>query len=455
MQQDPRRQPGRPQTGPSGAGRSAPGQRQQQPQNRRTAQPPARPQTQGTQQAQNGYRSAAPYTVSPRQGGGRVPYPPSELERRRMLRRKQRRQRMLLLAVVCLLCLLLLAGLVTAAVFAIRQAVGTGNTDTPDSGAVPAVSDNAADTTAAPLPAETEPPLPEYAAPNRIDASPIRPTFGDSTVLLSDTVSCPHAILMNAGTGEVIAGKNAEDVIYPASMTKLMTVLVAYEMIPDIDETFRMTQDIIDPLYLDGLSLAGFSGGEEVVIRDLLYGSALPSGAEASMALALAACGSEEAFVRKMNDRAELLGMHGTHFENCTGAHHPEHVSTLYDIGILMAFMMQNETLAEILGTYQHTTTPTTQHPEGLVLTSTVFSRMEGSESGTCTVLGGKTGYTVQGGQCLATYAESRTDGKGFVCVTAGGDTKWRPVYDSIYLYQFYTADVRPTTPPPSIAPTE
>jgi len=450
MQQDPRRR----QTGqPTANRRTAPQRTVQSPP---TRQPSAPPQSsrQPKQPQQNAYRSASPYTVAPRPGTQRVPYPPTEQRRRQMLRRKQRRKRMLLLAIVCILCLLLLAGLVTAAVSAIRQALA-GRDDTLSDSGIPAVSDNAADTTAAPIPAETEPPLPEYKAPNRIDASAIKPIFRNDTAVLTDTISCPHASLMNAQTGAVIAGKNAEDVIYPASMTKLMTVLVAYEMIPDLDATFRMTQDIIDPLYIDGLSLAGFAGGEEVVIRDLLYGSALPSGAEASYALAIAACGSEEAFVQKMNDRAELLGMYMTEFRNCTGAHHPDHVSTLYDIGILIAFMMQNEELAEILGTYQHTTTPTPQHPEGLVLTSTVFSRMEGSESGTCTVLGGKTGYTVQGGQCLATYAESRTTGEGFVCVTAGGDTKWRPVYDSIYLYQFYTASLLPTTPPPSIAPTE
>lgn len=399
------------------------------------------------------YRSASPYTVPDRTASRRVPYPPSELRRRQLLRQKQRRRRRILLTVTTLLCLLLLAALVTAAVFAIRGAVGAfGSRE--DSTGTPTVSDQIPDTTAAPIPVETEPPLPAYDAPHRITSDAITPTFTAGTAVLSDTVSCPHAILIHAETGAVIAGKNAEDIIYPASMTKLMTVLVAYEMIPDIDETFRMTQEIIDPLYLEGLSLAGFSGGEEVIIRDLLYGSALPSGAEASYALAVAACGSEEAFVEKMNDRALLLGMYNTHFENCTGAHHPDHVSTLSDIGILMAFMMQNETLAGILGTYQHTTTPTTEHPEGIVLTSTVFSRMDGSESGVCTVLGGKTGYTAQGGQCLATYAESNTTGEGFVCVTAGGETKWRPVYDSIYLYQFYTGSVIPDTPPGSAAPT-
>ena len=434
MQQDPNRRPQQPrQTA------------QQNTQRRTSAQPPQR-------QNPPQYRSAAPYTVAPRQGTQRVPYPQAEARRRQLLRKKQRRRRMLLLITVCILCLLLIAGLITAAVFAVRQAIsGTEPSDT----TVPFVSDNTADTTAVPLPAETEPPLPPYQAPNKLDGDVIVPAWSDSVISLSDTVSCPNAILINAQTGQVIAEKNGREIIYPASMTKLMTVLVAYEMCADLDATFRMTQEIIDPLYLDGLSLAGFSGGEEITVRDLLYGSALPSGAEASYALAVASCGSEAAFVEKMNDRALHLGMFSTHFENCTGAHHPDHVSTLGDIAVLMSFMMQNEDLAEILGTYQYTTTPTTQHPEGLLLTSTVFSRMEGSESVACTVIGGKTGYTAQGGQCLATYAESQADGTGYVCVTAGGETKWRPVYDSIYLYQYYTGTTLPTEPPPPVTPTE
>lgn len=378
------------------------------------------------------------------------------LQRRRQLRRKRRRNRIVLLTLTALLCLLLLAGLITAAVLAVHEALSAEN-DPADgtNGTFPAQTELRPETAAAPITTETAPPLPDYDAPKKIAASVIDPAPTGQTITLSDTVSCPHAILINAETGAVIAEKNGYDIIYPASMTKLMTVLVAYEMAEDLDATFRMTQDIIDPVYLDGLSLAGFLAGEYCTIRDLLAGSALPSGAEASVALAIASCGSEEAFVEKMNARAAHLGMYDTHFENCTGAHHPDHVSTLSDIAVLLAFMMQNEELAEILGTYRHTTSPTVEHPEGLILTSTVFSRMKGTESAVCTVLGGKTGYTTQGGQCLATYARSNATGCGYVCVTAGGETKWRPVYDSIYLYQYYTAASLPKTPPPSNMPTD
>ncbi len=290
-------------------------------------------------------------------------------------------------------------------------------------------------------PPETEaiPPTEGYHAPNAIDATPITPFYGEGYITIDGEIESAHMLLMDAVTGEIVAQKASEGQIYPASMTKLMTVLVAYENTVDLNTTYRITAKLIDPLYNAGLSLAGFGFNEDVTVRDMLYGSALPSGADASMGLAMSVSGSEEAFVRKMNERAASLGMTETHFVNCTGEHHPEHVSSLRDIAILLSFIVQNEELHDIISTYIHTTSPTEQHPEGLKLVSTVYSRMEGSESGTCTVLGGKTGYTREALQCLATYARRNDSGRGFVCVIAGGETKWKPVFDTIEMYRSYT----------------
>lgn len=413
---------------------------------------PQRPQKSQTSRtgAQSGYTAQPPRGTYRDEASGQNPYTsvphrpplsPAERRRRRILQKKRRRRRIVRLVCTAAACLLLLTALIFTCVFAVRML----SEEHAPAGSFDSEQNSGHDT--ADTEADTEPALPEYDAPRKVEGIPIRPILTE-TVRYPDTeISCPHAILVNVEDGQIVAGKNITDSIYPASMTKLMTVLVAYENITDINAVFRMTNEIIDPLYLDGLSLAGFSGGEDVVIRDLLYGSALPSGAEASVALAIAACGSEDAFVARMNERAASLGMTGTNFVNCTGAHHPDHVSTLSDIAILTAFIMQNDELAEIFGTYQHTTVPTAKHPEGILLTSTVFSRMEGGESGVCTVLGGKTGYTVQGGQCLATYAKHTVTGHRYVCVMAGGETKWRPVYDTIHLYQYYTASTAAPSP--------
>ncbi len=402
----------------------------------RSANTPKRPSVDQTKTAGQSYRSAAPYQSSPRKNNNvQVPYSSSvAAQKRRLLLKKRRRKRLIRILLLALICLLILGILVTGGIF-VSRLIRRAFSDT---------KETSADTSVSGTESREEITLPvgpvfSYTAPNQCDGTPLKISKSETVKTLTDEIDCPLMVLVDAESGKIVAEKNGDSIIYPASMTKLMTILVAYEHIEDIDATFRMTNEIIDPLYLEGLSLAGFLGGEDVVIRDMLYGSALPSGAEASVGLAIAACGTEAAFVEKMNERAKSLGMTQTNFENCTGEHHPEHVSTLSDIAILMDFVMQDPFLAEVVSTYQYATKPTSMHPQGMLLTSTVFSRMEGGESLVCTVLGGKTGYTKQALQCLVTYAKRNDSDRAFICVTAGGDTKWRPVYDTIHLYQRHT----------------
>jgi D-alanyl-D-alanine carboxypeptidase (penicillin-binding protein 5/6) len=197
-------------------------------------------------------------------------------------------------------------------------------------------------------------------------------------------------------------------------MTKLMTVLVAYGMIPDLDATFRMTQEIIDPLYLEGLSLAGFSGGEDVVIRDLLYGSALPSGAEASYALAIAACGSEEAFVEKMNKRAADLGMTNTSFENTNGLDDTteNHVTSAKDIAIMSRELLKHEKVLEYTTIWMDTIRNGTF---GLTNTNRLIRYYKGAT-------GLKTGSTSKAGFCISATAER--NGLHLIAVIMGSPTR-------------------------------
>ncbi|MBQ4290295.1 MAG: D-alanyl-D-alanine carboxypeptidase [Clostridia bacterium] len=250
----------------------------------------------------------------------------------------------------------------------------------------------------------------------------------------------PESGSQGSGIGQPDFGKSINAKIYPASLTKLMTLLVAYEHCGSMDDPFRMTYDIINPLYLAGLSLAGFSGGETVPIRDLFYGTALPSGAEAAVGLAVYAAGSEQAFVNLMNEKAKELGMKNTRFVNCTGQHNSDHYTSLGDLAILMATVESVPELAEILSTYKYTTTPTAGfHPQGFEVVSTTFAQMYGNESGICEIVGGKTGYTEQAMQCLATYGVRMDDGHAYVCITACGQNRYDPIKDCIYLFGNYS----------------
>lgn len=156
---------------------------------------------------------------------------------------------------------------------------------------------------------------------------------------------------MDADSGEVLAAKNADASIYPASMTKVMTALLVLEANPDLDTPVTLPEDIFPELRAEGASMAGFLPGETATARDLLYGALLPSGAECCETLAREVSGSEEAFVASMNQKAAALGMASTHFCNPTGLHDPEHVSTARDMAVLLRAAMQNEMFRTIFAT--------------------------------------------------------------------------------------------------------
>lgn len=261
------------------------------------------------------------------------------------------------------------------------------------------------------------------------------PTAAENvTELTANNISSEHAVLLDVDNNTILAQRDPDARIYPASMTKIMTLLVAAEHIENMDDTFTMTYDIIAPLIDAEASRAGFEEGETVPLKDLMYGIALPSGADATTAISIYLCGSEDEFVKLMNEKAEELGLENTHFTNASGLYDPNHYSTATDIAMLMSAVMENDTCREILGTYQYTTSATEQHPKGIPLESTMFSRMYGNEVTGITIEAGKTGYTDEAGHCLVSYATD-ADGKQFIAVTAKGPTYWRAVFDTFAIY--------------------
>lgn len=265
------------------------------------------------------------------------------------------------------------------------------------------------------------------------------PSVGEDVAAMSSAyLDAGYAVLVDCNNNCVIAAQGANEKIYPASMTKIMTILVAVERLGDnLDATFTMTRDIVDAAYYAGASVAGFSVGEEITVRDLLYGAALPSGADATDALAILAAGSEQAFVVLMNEKAHQLGLENTRFVNSSGLHDDNHYSTPIEIATIMAYAMKNELCAEIMSSRSYTTAPTPEHPEGITFYSTAFSRMSTERFGSVTLTAAKTGYTDEARYCLASYAESEDGGK-YVLVTAYGSDKYAPVYDCKYAYESF-----------------
>lgn len=357
-------------------------------------------------------------------------------------RRRAKRRRVLRVVLTLLVCAALLGG---AVYYAHRQIVKpyldtpvtSGETDTPSEPEAAVPEEPVQEPDPEPLPepeAEPEPepePEPEQPALTLAQAS-------ENTRTLDLELYSSSAVLVDVQSGTVLAEKGMDEKIYPASMTKVMTLLVAAENLPDLDATFTMTQAIIDPLYLAGASMAGYVNGETVTMRDLLYGAVVPSGAEATEALAQAVAGGEEAFVAMMNEKAAALGLANTHFMNTSGLHDENHYSTVREIALILQAALENETCTEILSAENYRASETEQHPDGLAMTNKFLYRvhheyaLNGAE-----ITAAKTGYTAEAMNCCAS-AGTTPDGRSVICVTANAWTGEFCIEDHIALYTKY-----------------
>lgn len=247
----------------------------------------------------------------------------------------------------------------------------------------------------------------------------------------------PYAILVDLESGNVLAEHDAQAKIYPASLTKIMTAVLAIENTENMEEVMILPADFFQKLYTEDASMAGFQPGERVRLKDLLYGILLPSGAECCMAFANRIAGSEDEFVRMMNRKAEELGLKNTHFCNATGLHDPEHYSTVEDISILLQYALRDENFRAAFTSSRYSTLPSEQHPEGFTFYSTMFQYMDSTEVTGGNIIGGKTGYTEEAGLCLASLAE--VAGKEYILVTAKANgthqTEQYHILDAIDVY--------------------
>lgn len=247
-----------------------------------------------------------------------------------------------------------------------------------------------------------------------------------------------YGVLLDASSGTILAEKRGSDKIYPASLTKMMTVILSLESLRDITDTVVMPEEIYPALYEDNASMAGFLPGERVTYEDLLYGAMLPSGGECCLALSDEIAGSEEAFAERMNEKAKKLGMTGTHFVNSTGLHEADHYSTAEDMAKLLRYALQNEKFREIFTSKSYLSSQTKEHPQGITMYSTLWKDLETGTFETGKILGGKTGYTPEAGLCLASFAQVK--GKEYLLVTAKapGDHDTRPYHidDALTVFQ-------------------
>ena len=345
----------------------------------------------------------------------------------RKAKQRARRRRQLTILLPCALLAVLVAGLL----------LGSKAAHTPteeDASGVDLAADEIAPT----------PPVVEEETPD-----PAAYIATRDTVLLGEEIPSVYAVLIDLDTHEILAEKDAEAVIYPASMTKILTVLVAAEAVTeaDLDKTFTMTREITDYCYVNGCSVVGLMVDETVTVRELFYGTILPSGADAAVGLATYVAGSQEAFVDMMNDKLEELGLSDTaHFTNCVGLFDENHACTVTDMAAILEAAMDNDLCREVLGAHTYETVPTTDHPEGQILSNWFLRRIEDKDTGGLTVMGAKTGYVVQSGSCAASWAQD-DDGHRYLCVTADASSAWQAIYDHAELYKTYCGESEGSEP--------
>lgn len=225
------------------------------------------------------------------------------------------------------------------------------------------------------------------------------------------------AILVDLKSGRMIAGKKPDMRIYPASMTKIMTAIIAIRSIPDLNRQITVPGDFYPYLNRMDASMAGFEPGETAYAKDFIYGALLPSGAECCLTLADYISGSESDFVDLMNQKARELGMKHTHFEDATGLQNRAHYTTVKDMSVLLQYALRNKEFKKIFESQTYTIEATNKHPDGFTIHSTMFQDMHNAGIQGGEILGGKTGYTDEAGLCLASLAD--VGGHRYILVTA------------------------------------
>ena len=226
------------------------------------------------------------------------------------------------------------------------------------------------------------------------------------------SLSAKSAVLIEAETGTVLYAKNAEERRAMASTTKIMTAILTIEA-GDLDRRFT-----VDPyaIMVEGTSM-GLREGDIVSRRDLLYGILLPSGNDAANAAAVSVSGSMSAFVKKMNEKAEQLGLENTHFVTPSGLDADGHYTTALDLANLTAYAMQNELFREIVSCKsKQLEFGNPPYKRWLYNSNKMLSRYEGA-------IGVKTGFTDNARRCLVSAAER--DGVTLIAVTLNAGDDW------------------------------
>ena len=241
-------------------------------------------------------------------------------------------------------------------------------------------------------------------------------------------------ILYNLNDNKILMKKGENTKTQIASLTKLMTVLVATENIKDYDKKVTITGEMIDNIEWD-VAKIGLKKGQEVTYNDLLFCTMLPSAADCANGLAISIGGSYAGFVKMMNNKANELGLKNTHFENPVGLYSKENYSTAYDVAELLKYSLKNKKFKEVFEKKEYILTT------GKKVKSTLKSYNEKIGEDISYITGAKTGFIDEAGRCLASTAT--IDNVNYMLVTLNAySSKSSPhILDATATYKYFSTN--------------
>ncbi|GAA0743288.1 D-alanyl-D-alanine carboxypeptidase family protein [Clostridium oceanicum] len=227
-------------------------------------------------------------------------------------------------------------------------------------------------------------------------------------------VDAKSALLIEPTTGKVLYEKNSHEKLAPASVTKVMTMLLTMERIDSGKMKLSDKVTVSENAKKMGGSSMLLDTGEVRTVEELIKGIGIASGNDAAVAMAEYIGGSQENFVKMMNEKAKSLNMKDTSFKNCTGLNAEGHVTTAYDISLMSRELLKHKKILKYTGTYMETISEGRKSPIGLVNHNKLVRFFKGCD-------GLKTGFTEEAKYCIS--ATAKRDGVRMLCVIMGSPT--------------------------------
>lgn len=251
--------------------------------------------------------------------------------------------------------------------------------------------------------------------------------FAENLDLISDKY-----ILYNLNDNKILMKKNENEETQIASLTKIMTIIVAIENITDFDEKVTITKDMVNNIEWD-VAKIGLKSGDIVTYNDLLYGAMLPSAADCVNALAISISGNYKDFIKLMNNKVKELKLKHTHFENVVGLYSKDNYSSAYDVAEILKYSLKNQKFKQIFEAKEYVLT------NGKKINSTLKTYNKKVGEDISYITGAKTGYIKLAGNCLASTATIDNVNYLLVTLNAYSNKKSPHILDATSTYKYFS----------------